>query len=65
MRICEITGIVFVITLLAYMVNASVPARTIGIVSGILFVLSLIVIQLQMYQNSLESHGFDMTGRAF
>ena len=62
---CETCGVLFVIALLICMVNVNVIAKVVAIISGILFGLSFIVLQLQMYQNNLEQHGYDITGKAF
>ena len=65
MKVCEITGILLVIALLVCMVNVGVVAKTIGIISAILFAFSFIMIQLQMYQNNLEQLGYDIRRKAF
>ena len=58
MKGSEIFGIALVIGLLICMVHASPFIEAVSIISGVLFVLSIIVIQLQRYQNNYEERGY-------
>ncbi|MBR4718741.1 MAG: hypothetical protein IKP31_00705 [Lachnospiraceae bacterium] len=58
MKGSEICGLALVIGLLICMVHANPFAETMSVVFGVLFVLSIIVIQLQRYQNNFEERGY-------
>ena len=64
-RICEICGILLVVLLLICMVHASAFIRTISIICAVLFAISIVVIQLQMFQDELEERGFKIQRKAF
>ncbi len=49
-RRCEIIGVIFVLSLVIYMVHAGVVLMGVSIVLGVLFVASIVLIQLQMYR---------------
>ncbi|MCR5507358.1 MAG: hypothetical protein K6F34_01590 [Lachnospiraceae bacterium] len=65
MRIAEICGIFFVASLFICMVHHFAFIRFISIISGILFAASVLLIQLQRYQDDLEECGYQIQGRAF
>ena len=64
-KICEICGVLLVVLLLICMVHASAFVRAISIICAVLFAVSIIVIQLQMYQDELEERGFQIQRKAF
>ena len=64
-RICEICGVALVVLLLVCMIHATAFVRTISIICAVLFAVSIIVIQLQMYQDELEERGFKIQRKAF
>lgn len=64
-RVCEICGVALVILLLVCMLHATAFVRTISIICAVLFAVSIIVIQLQMYQDELEERGFQIQRKAF
>ena len=65
MKICEISGILFVIALLSAMVSDGGASSTFCIISGIAFGISLVLIQIKIYQNNLEEHGYTVSDRVF
>ncbi|MCR4806885.1 MAG: hypothetical protein K5857_04345 [Lachnospiraceae bacterium] len=64
-RACEICGVLLVILLLVCMIHAGPFIRAISIICAVLFAVSIIVIQLQMFQDELEERGFKIQGKAF
>ncbi len=64
-RACEICGILLVIMLLVCMIHATAFVRTICIICAVLFAVSIVVIQLQMFQDELEERGFKIQRKAF
>ena len=58
MKGCEFFGIALVVGLLICMVHAGPFIEAVCVVFGVLFVLSIIVIQLQRYQNNYKEHGY-------
>ena len=54
----EVCGLALVIGLLICMVHANPFAETMSIICGVLFVLSIIVIQLQRYRNDFGERGY-------
>ena len=64
-RACELCGILLVILLLVCMIHATAFVRTICIICAVLFAISIVVIQLQMFQDELEERGFKIQRKAF
>lgn len=58
MKGSEFFGIALVVGLLICMVHEGPFVKAVSIVFGILFALSIIVIQLQRYQNNFEERGY-------
>ncbi|MCR5107350.1 MAG: hypothetical protein K6B28_04230 [Lachnospiraceae bacterium] len=57
-KVCEFSGIVLVVMLIAAMVSKDEMARAGSIVSLIVFVLSFLVIELRIYQDDLMARGY-------
>ena len=64
-RACELSGVLLVVTLLICMLHASTVVKVLCVISAVLFVASMVVIQLQMYQDRLEDHGYEIQRNAF
>lgn len=58
MKGSEFCGIALVIGLLICMVHAGPFIETLSVIFGVLFALSIIIIQLQRYQNNYEERGY-------
>lgn len=58
MKGSEFCGIALVIGLLICMVHAGPFVETVSVIFGVLFVLSIIVIQLQRYQDRYGERGY-------
>ena len=58
MKGSELCGIALVISLLICMVHAGSFIKAVSAIFGILFVLSIILIQLQRYQNNYGERGY-------
>ena len=64
-KACEVFGIVLVVLLLVCMMHAGAFVKVISIICAVLFAISIIVIQLQMFQDDLEERGFKIQDKAF
>ncbi len=64
-RVCEICGIMLVVLLLVCMIHASAFIKAVSVICAVLFAVSIVVIQLQMYQDELEERGFKIQKKAF
>ncbi|MBR5766718.1 MAG: hypothetical protein IKX95_08050 [Lachnospiraceae bacterium] len=60
MKLGEISGIILTASLLRNMVNASTFMIAVSVISGILFVGSVLAIQLQRYEKELEERGYQI-----
>lgn len=58
MKGSEFCGIALVIGLLICMVHAGPFVEAVSVILGVLFALSIIVIQLQRYHNGYEERGY-------
>ncbi len=56
-NICEVSGIIFVLALIAVMAVENMAAMVASMITGIVFTGTFILIGLRMYQDSLTEHG--------
>ncbi|MCR4739518.1 MAG: hypothetical protein K5886_04565 [Lachnospiraceae bacterium] len=57
-KVCEFSGIILVVTLLAAMISRNSMVKLASVLSFIVFFVSFSLIRIRVYQDDLTAHGY-------